>query len=392
MTDRGIYNQRLKNLLDATSFREPDKVPIGMEFLSWPFAYAGVRYDEIIDDPQKTADYYVKFLDDIELDYTWAGGISQPYRAFEALGSKNYLLSNDGITVQHAQSEHQYMSVSDYDEMIKDPDTFRNEILPKKRVPAFQKSRQEAYEMLKKAAAYTVPFIQANKLIEEEIFEKRQVVKIITGDSLRFPSPFDNLFDMFRGIKNSLIDIRKIPNKVKEACDAIYECDMAKMKLNPQDYINKPFPFGMSVYHAAPYLSLAQYDEFFWHYFIKSFKPYAEAGVKIFLKGEGRFISKVHKYRELPKGTMVMMLEEDDPFEMHKEIGDWATLATGIQTSLLKYGKKQECIDYVKKCFDTFAPGGGFIFMPERPLLGANDVNIENAVAVWEFANEYAKQ
>jgi hypothetical protein len=41
-------------------------------------------------------------------------------------------------------------------------------------------------------------------------------------------------------------------------------------------------------------------------------------------------------------------------------------------------GTKEECVDFVKRCFDTFAPGGGFIFMQNKPLLCATDAKTEN--------------
>ncbi len=113
---------------------------------------------------------------------------------------------------------------------------------------------------------------------------------------------------------------------------------------------------------------------------------------KILLKGEGSFIRTLDRFRQLPKGAIVIMLDQDDPFEVYKEIGDWATLATGITADLLQYGTKQQCIDYVKKSFDTFAPGGGFIFMQNKPLLCAHDAKTENVLAVYETANDLKKQ
>lgn len=94
----------------------------------------------------------------------------------------------------------------------------------------------------------------------------------------------------------------------------------------------------------------------------------------------------------MPKGSMIFLLDEDDPFEVYKSIGDWATIGTGIDSSLMKFGTKQQCIDYVKKCVDTFAPGGGFWFMPSKPLLCDNDVKIENLRAVYETINEYGRK
>ena len=82
------------------------------------------------------------------------------------------------------------------------------------------------------------------------------------------------------------------------------------------------------------------------------------------------------------------MLDEDDPFAVYDAIGDWQSVATGITADLLKMGTREQCIDYVKKCFETFAPGGGFIFMQNKPLLCAGDAKTENLIAVYETANE----
>jgi hypothetical protein len=46
----------------------------------------------------------------------------------------------------------------------------------------------------------------------------------------------------------------------------------------------------------------------------------------------------------------------------------------------------------VKKCYDTFAPGGGFVFAPPKSLVSPGDVNDENIIATYQFANEYGKK
>ncbi|MDR2957526.1 MAG: hypothetical protein LBU61_05010, partial [Coriobacteriales bacterium] len=111
-----------------------------------------------------------------------------------------------------------------------------------------------------------------------------------------------------------------------------------------------------------------------------------------FLKGEGHFLNTIDRYRRFPKGSVVFMLDQDDPFEAYKAIGDWQSLATGITVDLLQIGSVQQCTDFVKRAFDTFAPGGGFIFMPNKPLLCADDAKTENLIAVYETANELSRQ
>lgn len=389
-------NSKLKeneqNLIDSLEFKEPNKIPVGMEVVSWPFAYSGVTYKEVMNDPQKATKAYMKFLYDIPIDFMWGSpGISKPIQAFWALGNQNYVFGQDDTAIAHAQTHDCPMAEDEYDEFIKDPMYFWSEVLLKRRLPALNQDQNKSYEALKSALNAYRPTFEMNELISKEY--KQLGIPILSVTGPRYSVPLDTLFDRVRGMKNTLIDLRRRPDKVKAACDKIFQKDMAAMKQKPSDYEGKQGLFcGNTVYHSACFLNMAQFDEYFMSYLIKGFKPFFDVGVHVFIKGEGKFLHTLNRYRQLPKGSMVIMLEEDDPFDVYKEIGDWATIATGIKADLLKYASKEQCIAYVKKCYDTFAPGGGFVFLQDRPLLGANDAKIENVMAVYEFANEYGKK
>lgn len=384
-----LNQERIQNFLDATSFKEPKKIPIGAEILSYPFAYAGVTYESVMDDPVKTAEIYSQLFDDIKLDFLFGGAITYPVKALQTLGIKDHVISNDGICIQHQQANLEFMSVEDYDDLINDTDTFISEIYLRKRTPVFNLPKEEAYEKLKESIKLFKTYFEANELIGQEIYGKRQILPLF-GPDVFYYSPLNVLFDNLRGIKDTLIDLRRRPKIVREAVEAIWKWQMKDFSLKPEDC--KAFPLAWTVYHSECFLSPKQFDEFFFDRFKKTYGPFMEAGIKFFLKGEGSFINTLDRYRQLPKGSMVMMLDEDDPFEVYEEIGDWATIATGITVDLLQCGTKQQCIDYVKKCFDTFAPGGGFIFMQNKPLLCANDVKKENLIAVYETANELSSK
>lgn len=382
--------QRKQNFIDATSFKEPQKVPVGAEILSWPFSYAGTTYKEVMDDPVKTAQAYTKFLEDINLDFIFGGKVWYPIKALEILGIQNFKIASDGCCIEHQQANLKFMDVDDYEELIEDPGKFITETFLKRNCPAFQLPKKQAYEKLKEAVKEFKIFYEANNLMAQEIFGKRQILSVV-GAPFMYYAPLNVLFDSLRGIKDTLMDLRRHPDLVRKACEAIWKYQMSGFTLTPDDF-HDPYPLGMTVYHSECFLSPKQFDEFFFKKFKEEYGPFMEAGVKFFLKGEGNFTKTLDRYRQLPKGAMVMMLDEGDPFEVYKEIGDWATIATGITADLLQIGTKQQCIDYVKKCFDTFAPGGGFIFMQNKPLLCAQDAKIENLLAVYETANELSQK
>jgi hypothetical protein len=388
-----IMEERIRNFVDAVSFKEPDKVPVSIETLMWPFSYEGKTFRQVMDEPELAAKTYTKFLDDIEIDiFTMFPGVAFPVKVYEALGSKKFFLSGDDTGIQHYQTADVYMNDDEYPELIHHYETFIDVTMIRRRFPVFTQPREVAYSALKKAAVEMKKHREINMRISAD-FERRGV-PLVTGPlsgAVSFFSPLNTLFDSLRGMKNTIVDLRRRPDEVKEAMKVIAGRHPAP-RVNAGAYGDRHYPFALVGYHSECFLTPKQFDELFFAGFMKYFEPLVNAGMKIYLKGEGSFLNTVDRYRQLPKGTMYIYLDEDDPFEMHKAIGDWAAIGTGITTNLLKFGTTQQCLDYAKKCFDTFAPGGGFVFIPSKPLSSANEANPDNLRAVYAFANEYGKR
>jgi len=381
-----LKEERKQNLVDALNFKEPKKIPVGAEILSWPFAYAGVKYADVIDDPEAVAREYVKFLDVIELDFMFGGSISRPVRMYEAVGNNSYKIGYDGVVVVHLQPEIEFMSAEEYPELIADPTGFREKLV-RRRCSAFNLPREEAYEQVKKGLVEVDKWMKANAMISKYIFGEKEIIPI-TGAPVGFSSPLTTIFDRYRGMKDTLLDLRRRPEVLKEACNVLLEQLKKDLARHDPKTFTEPYPLGNTVYHVECFLSPALFDEYYFDPFMELMLPFMEAGQKFFVKGEGRFLNTIDRFRKLPKGSVVFMLDEDDPFEAYKAIGDWQSVGTGITADLLQLGTKEQCVDFVKRCFDTMAPGGGFIFMQNKPLLCASDAKIENLIAVYETANE----
>ena len=381
-----LKDERKQNLVDALSFRAPKKVPIGAEVLTWPFAYAGVRYTDIMDDPDAVAREYVKFLDVIGLDFIWGAFINTPIKALHTLDNYSYKIAGDGVAIIHLQPDIEFISADEYPELIADPAKFSWE-LTRRRCRAFQLPKAEAYAKLVQALRELDKVSTANAMITRYISEEKGILSL-TGAPVNFLSPLTAVFDRFRGMKDTLVDLRRRPDVLRAVHKSLLEWRSAAVRaLDPKDFTS-PYPLGDSVFHVECFISPSQFDEFFFEPFVELLLPFMEAGLKFFIKGEGKFMNILDRFRGIPKGAVVFMLDEDDPFEVHKAIGDWQSIATGITADLLKMGTKEQCTDFVKKCFDTFAPGGGFIFMQNKPLMCAGDAKIENLIAVYETANE----
>ena len=388
----GKFEENVQNLVDATSFREPKKVPIGGSFFGWPFARAGATYRDLMDDPVKAAEIYIKGMEGIEIDYYLALGIAQPIKMYQAFGNYSITLGDDGVTVEHHQANDQYYNQDIYDTIIADAGRFTRDTNVKVKFPNLNQPKEKAYQAFISAVKEYMTFSDMNTRITD-YFQKEKGAAPIQASPVACVSPLTSIFHSIRGIRNTLLDLKRIPDKVYAACDALWEHQMLPMinRSNLDDFC-KPFPFARTGYHPECFVSPEVYDRIYFNYFRDKFLPYMEKGMKFFLLGEGAFLSTMDRFRQLPKGSMIILLDQDDPFEAHKKIGDWCTIACGITVDLLSVGTKQQCIDYVKKCFDTFAPGGGFIFLSNGPLMSASDAKLENILAAYETANDLSRK
>ena len=131
-----LAEERKQNFIDAISFREPKKVPVGGEFITWPLAYAGKTYKEVKDNAEETAKSYTKFLDDISLDFIWGGCIYNPIDVYQILGNKSYALAKDDVCIEHRQVDAFAMDVEDYKLLIADPVKFCDDTFLRHNFPA----------------------------------------------------------------------------------------------------------------------------------------------------------------------------------------------------------------------------------------------------------------
>ena len=343
-------------------------------------------------------------MDEIKFDFTMNAGFYNAYDVYQALGSNRYTLGADKCTVQHAQSESDFIEEEEYDILINDPDYFVNEYFPKKSFPIFKLPKEEAYEAMKKSIQASVRCDMTSGLIMEKALNTYGIVPFLgppargfedTDDLFGRPGPFyfstiDTIFDYYRGMMGIFEDLTENREVLDKAIAVLSEYNMKRMPPMPPGVGGHPFPLCFAIYHCAPFLSPDDFEKYWFSTFKKIMLPWAEAGRKIYLKGEGSFAHTIEKYREMPKGSVIIQLDSDDPFEMKKKIGDHQPLMCGLKIGELHTLTIQQLKDKVKRLFDELAPGGGYLFYTDKPLLSPLDAKVEVVKEVWDFANEYS--
>jgi len=383
--------QTKQNVLTLTNLKEPDMVPTSLNIeTGWALMYAGATWADLEDDPELFARTYSKSYAEIPIDI--AGGPTRTtLRPPHALGNFKFNYSSDGLGITHNQAADVYLGPEVYDEILVDQDGLRDRFL-RMNNPVFLGPKEEAVAAARQAAKYQAIANETSMRISNILKNELGIYALgfdfsVPGIQFGYTSEFWTFYDRYRGPQNAFADLRRYPDKVKTACDFLYEQTKAAVVYD-DEAMKQPLPTGNTMFHPESYMSPKQFDELYFSRFMEIMGPVMEAGKKVFLYGEGAFMRHIERFRETPKGSMIIVLDQDDPFEAKKKVGDWCTLVCGPKAELLHLGTKQQIRDFVKRCFDELAPGGGFIFALGNGLIAAKDVCVEGIVTAYETADE----
>ena len=378
------YEEKVRRIMTTLNHQEPDRVPIMSMFETFSIPFAGGSIAELNANPEKEIEYYSAPHRAIYSDCALSCGLMSDARSAECIGSESHFVSEDGSTIQH--KEITPMEAEEYPELIADPEGYIfNKMLPRK-AKKLAGSNEEKYAAIKSLVDHwkTKGMVQAqlNEIVKNEL-----QVPVMLG-AFAYPA-LDYIFDFLRGFKGISLDMRRRPEEVVAACEAVYPLQKAFMGIPDSAESVPEFPFYSTMMHIPTFINAKQFERFFLPTYEKLIYRVHELGGKLMIFLEGNWESKYDWLNSLPDNFVIGIIEDDDIFAAKKKIGDKITLAGGMPAQKLKLASKEECIDYAKKLIDELAPGGGYIFSTDRALLSKNDVNIENLTETFNFVREY---
>ncbi|HHX74408.1 MAG TPA: hypothetical protein GX699_05840 [Firmicutes bacterium] len=374
--------EKTARFITTSNLQEPDRVPILSQINAYAIAFNDKTAWDVFEDPDLERECYRKANEAFYFDGLSIFGLNHPFKSYFEVGSQTYFVSNNGVTIQHRESSH--MNVDEYPEFIADPISFIANKTALRKIPALSKPYPENYQALKKLFASIKEF-KANSQKNRQFVLEQMGIPIVSSRSA--PHPMDNFFDFIRGFTGTLVDLRRCPDNVEKAIEALtpyYESSIPSKK-------EPAFPWLLNTCHIPTFLSKEQFRRFYWPYMKRCIMAAHEAETKYMAFLEGTWEQHFDLFEEVPKGAFIAVLESDDIIKAKKRFGDRITFAGGMPLSMLRYSSVQECIDYTKKIFDECAPGGGFIFTTNLPPLCKEDINVETYQAVNQFAHEYGK-
>jgi hypothetical protein len=388
MTTLELMNSRKDNLMKVVR-REPAKwVPLISINSFGAFGYAGKSYWELEHDYDGLPKAYGKVYSVLPADASTGDTPSFNGRADEIMeGHAQYKVTTDGYNLQHLQNSK--MLETDYPVATPDIHKFNREVmLPRKFPFLFEMEPEAAAEKLialMKEANYVSGTGPVSKI--KQYIEDTYGIYHFTDKLHRVSTPGDVLFDLYRGFKGSLTDLRRHYEEMKAFCDALWDQKFC-MHYDGSPLDPEKFPAYMA--HIPAFLNAKQYGDLCFKYYRQQVGGIYAGGSRNFLLAEGSWSHLFDYFKDLPKDSVLMSLENDDVIESKKILGDYQIILGGSKMCDLRLATEQECIDKAKAVIDACAPQGGYMFTTDKAWCCNGDIT-PNLIAVYNFVHEYAK-
>lgn len=199
-------------------------------------------------------------------------------------------------------------------------------------------------------------------------------------------TPLDFIGDFLRYPTGTLLDVRRYPDRVKQACEALVE-PIIKVALSLKPAGAK---YAFIPLHLNEYLSPKLYNEFYWPTLKKIIITLYEHGIRSLVFFEGWHDAHLETILDLPKGWGVAYFEKTDVRKAKKILAGHTCIMGGIPPSLLLEATPNKIREYVKELLVEMKPGAGFLLSP-----GVADipraVPPESLKALIESVEEYGR-
>ncbi len=396
-----LYKERFERFEKAVRLEEPDRVPITYSFYFFPAKYARITYHEYMYDYEKSSKAIIKVANDFKLDIPvsipamggfWLSLAFSEYsdiaRALrwitgpihDVLGEKYGRFPGRELS-ENAPFQFiggEYMKVEEYDMLIENPTKFVAEVI----LPRVCKNLENLGSV--KAMRTLIKLgIEADKRVTALMDVEGDPVKL--GLPMRYSSPayapLDFIGDFLRDIKNIILDIYRVPDKVKQACKALTHI-IARIGVSGKQVGTQ---YAFIPLHLNEYLSPKLYNEFYWPPLKSVIYELTNAGIKPNVFYEGYHDPHLETILELPKGKTIAQFEKTDLRKAKEILGGHTCIMGGIPASLLIGGTPAKVEEYTKKLLEDLKPGGGFILKAGIPDVAKP----ENIKALVEASMKY---
>ena len=378
MDTKEKLQERLEVCHKAIAFERTSRIPYISNDWSWRFldTELGYSFSEAVGDYEKLEQVVYESIERYPCDGLLCPGTRNNVVLANILGGGRHKVANEGAVVQTLDSSP--FDPEDYAAYAKNPIlTSWEKFFPKR---FGRLNLQQIEDSVKAVMDFGALGARMNKTMEE----KYGIPPLGPMTGL----PIEPMFTNFRGIKGVSMDMRRNTQLVEDFVTATKPGFLAKAEQTMKAYKGKSICGTVITFLAHSVMGNKQFERFYW----SVYKDYIDLAVKynapIYQFTEATLLRFADFFDDVPKGTIVAHLEQDDIFETRKRLPNIA-LAGGMPTTMLYQGTIEQCVDYAKKLIDELGAEGGYLFSQNKMMTYANDAKRENLMAVVDFVNSY---
>ena len=404
-----LYKERVTRFIKAFTLQKPDRVPCILPSMGlYAASYAGTNLNTVMYDFDEMKRAWRKVLHDFDADTYVPPVLVPPGPSLEAVDYKLYKWPGHGLsknTLSYQAVEGEWMKPNEYDALIRDPSDFWLRTYLPRVFGAFKAFTQlPAWTSFEEIVTgnflpFANPEVQAgfNALMKagNESLKWIAAVGEISAEALAlgFPgvmsalakAPFDTLGDTLRGTQGIMMDMFQRPDKLHAAMERIAPI---AIEAAISSVANAAAPIVMMPLHkgADSFMSIKQYETFYWPTFKKVVMAFVNEGITPVLFAEGSYNKRLDIIGDFPKGTVAWYFDQTDIFKAKEKIGDRCCIMGNVPTSLIMTGTPQQVKEHCRKLIEVCGKGGGYVLAG-----GANvdEGNPENMRAMMAAAKEY---
>lgn len=412
-----LYKEREKRVMDTVGLKKADRVPFVTLSDFYFTASQGLNCKETMYDYDRAAEAYQKTQKKVNWDLSGLFTTLFPGKIMDIMGVKAFSWPgaispasrlNDNLLYQW--NEKEYLTADEVDDYLKDPSGFTVRKLMPRLATTLEPLEALPMSLAPFGDGYSVflslPMLAGllsgvtSKLEEasKEAFKYQAAQQNLRANLEKMgypiltqcivPCPFDFVGDQFRGMKGTMLDMYRQPDKLMALVNFFESIQLeSAIRLASMMQSNRVFvPLHKG---SAGFMSDEQFKQFYWPQLKRYSLGLLDNGLVPILFYEGDYTPRLKYLAELPPGKIMGHYDKIDR-KKHKEIlGDVMCFWGDIPASLLVSGTPEQVMDYVKELIDFF-PDGGLIVDGAASGMPIES-KTENVMAAAETVFEYGR-
>lgn len=424
-----LNEEKEKRIADVSALRMPDRVPVTIQTGVFALRHLGIPLSAMYYDHNAYRAASLITALEFDADTGGVGLFANSGTAMEMLDTKNAAWPGGTLPpdVPYQFVEGEYMKAEEYDIFLTDPSDFvlryylprvYGLLAPLPRLPSFRtmigglgiqgiasilaspEFRKIGETMIRIDADQTRLRKEAAEFADEMVqlgFPPEYVGAGPGGMSAGMAmgigvggAPFDTISDFLRGMRGTMLDMRRCPDKLLAACDKLFEWRLARAVPAAPDARGNPRRVFMALHRGSDgFMSVKDFERFYWPTLKKAILKTIELGCIAMPFWEGIWDQRLEYLLDLPKGKVIFWCENTDIFRAKEILGDHMCIQGGMPPTLLQVGSPQDIVEHCKKLIKVVGKNGGYIMGPGSAMDYAKPENVRAMVETVKKYGQY---